>query len=449
MALAIDDIADWEGFGEEAEALIRKYAPQLLELAYGDASALLDNSSIRWDISNPFIKDVIDTLAVRIRDVSETTKEDVRRWIDVGTEEGLSVQKIAQQIRSNANNITPSRALTIARTESAVAYNQGAVLAYGDAGVQRVEVLDGDEDDVCAAVNGQIWTLEEALADPIAHPNCQRAFAPVVGAVTEEPAQEQPAQDGELGDADAFLADIDAAVALDAINDEDAAYLRNAIANGELDADTMREYHAQARDLVERARSAQAPIPDYLRETTDRRTFNQSTREHYDEWANSLSDDEREALGRYKNTDDYMSLNSRLREGRDLGDKAKLRDDIDTALSRAVLPEDVTVVRGMSFGIDRPAEWEGLRTGSTIQDRGYMSTTFDPKSAEEFGGQYVLHLHVPAGSHAAPIDSFGNQRTGYEGEILVARDSTLHVLRVEPVTSGVSTTVHVYAEVRQ
>lgn len=179
MALRIDSLADWEGFGDEAEALLRRYYPQLLELAYADAGELLGDDSIRWDISNPRVKDVIDTLAERIRSVAESTKEDVRRWIEVGTEEGLSVQEIARQIRSNAENISPSRALTIARTESRQAYNGGAILAYGDAGISEVEALDSDNDPECAARNGQIYTLEEA-AQVEAHPNCQLAWAPVV-----------------------------------------------------------------------------------------------------------------------------------------------------------------------------------------------------------------------------------------------------------------------------
>lgn len=179
MALAIDELADWEGFADEAEALLRKYYPQLLELAYGDAGELLGDDSIRWDLSNPRVKDVIDTLATKIRDIAETTREDVRRWVEIGTEEGLSVGKIAEQIRSNAANISPSRALTIARTESREAYNGGAILAYGDAGISEVEALDSDNDPECAERNGRIFTLEEA-AQVQAHPNCQLAWAPVV-----------------------------------------------------------------------------------------------------------------------------------------------------------------------------------------------------------------------------------------------------------------------------
>jgi hypothetical protein len=181
VAINVDTLVDWDEFADEAETLLRKYYPQLLELAYGDAGDLLGGDSIRWEASNPRIKDVIDTLAKKIRNVAETTREDVRRWVEIGTEEGLSVTEIARQIRSNSANISPSRALTIARTESGTAYNRGALLAYEDGGVTRVEVLDGDEDEACAAANGQIWTLEEAAAEPIAHPNCTRAYAPVVG----------------------------------------------------------------------------------------------------------------------------------------------------------------------------------------------------------------------------------------------------------------------------
>ena len=179
MAIDVDTLVDWDDFADEADALMRKYYPQLMELAYGDAADLLGGDSIRWDLSNPRIKDVIDTLAKQIKNVSETTKEDVRRWVEVGTEEGLSVTEIAKQIRSNAANISPSRALTISRTESREAYNGGAILAYGDAGISEVEALDSDNDPECSERNGRIYTLEEA-AEVQAHPNCQLAWAPVV-----------------------------------------------------------------------------------------------------------------------------------------------------------------------------------------------------------------------------------------------------------------------------
>jgi len=46
--------------------------------------------------------------------------------------------------------------------------------------VSEVDVIDGTQDDICAAANGQRWPLAQALADSIGHPNCSRTWAPVV-----------------------------------------------------------------------------------------------------------------------------------------------------------------------------------------------------------------------------------------------------------------------------
>jgi uncharacterized protein with gpF-like domain len=126
------------------------------------------------------VQDKIDGLAKKVRNVPETTRDSIRGWVKAGTEDGWSVDKIARQIREDGQDISKSRATTIARSESATAYNGGATLAYRDAGVEKVRVHDGDEDAECAEADGQIWTLDEAEANPIAHPNCTRAFSAVI-----------------------------------------------------------------------------------------------------------------------------------------------------------------------------------------------------------------------------------------------------------------------------
>lgn len=72
------------------------------------------------------------------------------------------------------------RAERVARTETGVAYNVSTTDAYGEAGVKHVLVMDGTDDGDCAEADGSTWTLDEAAANPLGHPNCVRAFAPVV-----------------------------------------------------------------------------------------------------------------------------------------------------------------------------------------------------------------------------------------------------------------------------
>lgn len=180
MTLNPDKLANWEGFADEVEATMRVYHKQLFSLAFEGASDEL-GIGIDFDLSNPRIKETLSGLAKRIRDVADTTRDEIRVLVGNATEEGWSMEELAKRIREKGEISKRTRALTIARTETATATNTGAILAYETAGVKSVEVLDGDDDEDCASVNGQTWTLEEAMDNPIAHPNCTRAFAAIVG----------------------------------------------------------------------------------------------------------------------------------------------------------------------------------------------------------------------------------------------------------------------------
>jgi hypothetical protein len=77
------------------------------------------------------------------------------------------------------------------RTELGFAYNQGAVQNYAAVGVEKVVVRDGGTGgscEACDAVDGEVWTLEEAAANPLEHPNCTRGFLPYVEDEQEEAA---------------------------------------------------------------------------------------------------------------------------------------------------------------------------------------------------------------------------------------------------------------------
>lgn len=180
--MALSDVLsgyDWDGSADAIEGTMSDFYPSVMGLAYEDASRLLP-VDVSFDLSNPAIRKTIKGLAKKVRDVSDTTRNEIRAIVDAATQEGLSIPDIAKRIKERGEINSMSRAVMIARTESAVAYSTGSVLAYREAGVEKVEVLDGDDDEECASANGAIWTLEEAQANPIGHPNCTRAFVPVV-----------------------------------------------------------------------------------------------------------------------------------------------------------------------------------------------------------------------------------------------------------------------------
>jgi hypothetical protein len=138
-----------------------------------------------WNPRDPFLSRFItDYVGERIVQLEGTTKEQVTRLIQRVLDEGAGLSTtelgtlVQETVRDHFADYARYRADRIARTETAIASNHGTVLGIAQGGGELVDVFDGTDDDECAAANGAVWTVEQALADPVAHPNCVRAFAP-------------------------------------------------------------------------------------------------------------------------------------------------------------------------------------------------------------------------------------------------------------------------------
>lgn len=174
---ASDATADLDD-GTELARLMRRFYPLVIEDAFGDAS--LAGIPVAFDLENEHVQTVLDRLANDVQRVAETTKEEIRRLVGQQASEGWTIEELARRIRELGETRSRTRATTIARTETGTAFNLGSVAAYRVGNVSQVEVLDGDDDEPCRSANGARWTLDEAEAAPLGHPNCTRAFSPVV-----------------------------------------------------------------------------------------------------------------------------------------------------------------------------------------------------------------------------------------------------------------------------
>jgi hypothetical protein len=112
--------------------------------------------------------------------IDQSTREMLRATISRAMEEGVTPAKLRETI-INDYAFSPTRAAAIATTEAGFAYNDATIQGYAESGVvNRVRVEDGDGCDECKQINGQIWTLEQAKANPLGHPHCKRVFYPIV-----------------------------------------------------------------------------------------------------------------------------------------------------------------------------------------------------------------------------------------------------------------------------
>lgn len=188
---------DWQAEEAALREVLGSWYLVFAEAAYDAAGAEL-GVSVAWNATAPGARAILARLAAEIREITNVSRAEVRRLLEMALERGYTLEQLVrgvaddgfaglaemvEQWASTAEGTGESRAMLIARTETATAYNESAVAAYEDSGVvDRVEVFDGESDAECAAANGQIWTLEQARANPIAHPNCVRAFGPVASA---------------------------------------------------------------------------------------------------------------------------------------------------------------------------------------------------------------------------------------------------------------------------
>lgn len=179
---ALVESFEWDAYAKTlGEILSPFYTETLLRAGVRAARA----AGGEWRPDDPYVQTFLTQyVGERIVQIEGTTKQAV---IDVvqrtlASQEPGTVFDLGSSIRDAVREEFAGyerwRADRIARTESAIAENHGDILGYEQAGVDEVDVLDGTNDDECAAADGAVWTTEEALADPTAHPNCQRAFSP-------------------------------------------------------------------------------------------------------------------------------------------------------------------------------------------------------------------------------------------------------------------------------
>jgi hypothetical protein len=120
-------------------------------------------------------------------------------------ENGWSINEIVRGVdgqpglRDIVEETYKNRARAVAISELGQAQNRATVERYRD-NVQKVEILDGGDDDsapACNLANGQIWTLELFEKNLLQHPNCSRAAAPYFG--DDEPVTTWSYSFGERG----------------------------------------------------------------------------------------------------------------------------------------------------------------------------------------------------------------------------------------------------------
>lgn len=171
--------------GDQIAALMRRYYPLLLTEAAAAASRQL-GMDIAFDLAMDEVQQVLHTLGTQVRTVARTTQAEVNTLVAQAAREGWSVDTLAAAIREHGITASRTRSESIAHTETAMAYSQGALLAYKTSGVvQGTEwILTDNACPICTEFAGKTVPLggefAAGITSPPAHTRCRCALVPVL-----------------------------------------------------------------------------------------------------------------------------------------------------------------------------------------------------------------------------------------------------------------------------
>jgi SPP1 gp7 family putative phage head morphogenesis protein len=171
--------------GDAVEKIVRRFYPLFVQAGW-DEGAQQIGADLAYDLANPKIQEVLDELARLVRGVSDTTRDDIRALVGRQAAEGWDMPTLARMIAQIGEINSRSRALLIARTESAAAQSRGALAAWAESGVvDRVRWLaTGESCPECQALDGEVRAMGAPFAPgimmPPAHPNCTCALMAVL-----------------------------------------------------------------------------------------------------------------------------------------------------------------------------------------------------------------------------------------------------------------------------
>lgn len=163
--------------GAVHEAWVTRFQPLVARVVEKGAELVSSDVGIRFDLENPRVRAIIRARAGDlVTNVTETTRESIRAALELGRAQGFGVSQIAKLIReSTFGEITKSRALTIARTETVGAMNAGEYQAAVQSGVMRSKTWLTSKDDRVrdghAAQDEQTVDIEAAFRNGMLHPH--------------------------------------------------------------------------------------------------------------------------------------------------------------------------------------------------------------------------------------------------------------------------------------
>jgi HK97 family phage portal protein len=136
---------DWQAEANELRTILEQWMATVEEQAMAQTAAMI-GGDFAWNVSNPLLASLVNSLGYRIRVITEETRASVETVIRESLLEGTTTPDLAGKLEDLFDQTYNGRAMTVARTESMVGYGRASALAFQRSGVvSQVMVADNSE----------------------------------------------------------------------------------------------------------------------------------------------------------------------------------------------------------------------------------------------------------------------------------------------------------------
>lgn len=174
----IKKAAAWKTFKERVTTILSDAAQNAMSLAnVHHANQGLDHSDIDYEDA---AKEIVYRQDGGVNSILKTAQKMILGKVLKAQQAGNSgdVQKI---ITEQISTWQDGNAEGIALDTATLSYNEGTLAIAESNGATHVIVSDGEDfDEPCVEANASTWTIENARKNMQQHPNCRRAFVPVL-----------------------------------------------------------------------------------------------------------------------------------------------------------------------------------------------------------------------------------------------------------------------------
>lgn len=187
MVASVEDVYNQREEQERLAAIMEQRYTAMLRATHEAIRRVFGLDVERFRLTDSALNAILTDAAQRVVRIDEFTRQAIAEQLRLGAELGLSTWEVANGkpeigyhgIEGLYRETWNGRANTIARTELQHAQNESALNRYAATGlVDRVQIVDGDEDEPCASRDGRVVPIS---AHPsLAHPNCTLNVIPIL-----------------------------------------------------------------------------------------------------------------------------------------------------------------------------------------------------------------------------------------------------------------------------